>query len=158
LDQKLTSGRAAACPDVFVWALAAMALALAGCEAAGDGATIQLDTAEVQLERGTVLHEIVIRGGGSLDSIAPLHVQAEPGDAVRFTSEDHRTHAMAFHADRLTGPVRDYLERTDQLRGPPLVNRGAAWVVVLEGAPPGRYPFFCRTHDAHGLLIVGPDG
>lgn len=154
MEQKLTSGRAAARPDVFVWV--AVAMVLAGCEGVGGGATIQLDTAEVQLEAGTSLHEIAIRGSGSVDSIAPLQVQAEPGDAVQFTSADHRTHAIAFEADRLTGPVRDYLERTDQLRGPPLVNRGAAWVVVLEEAPPGRYPFLCRSHDARGVVIVGP--
>lgn len=155
MESKLTTGRARARP-VVVWAM--VVVALTGCEAVGGGATIQLDTAEVQLERGTSLHDVTIAGSGSVDSIAPLEVAARPGDAVRFTTEDHRTHAIAFQADALSGPVRDYLERTDQLRGPPLVNRGAAWVVVLEDAPPGRYPFLCRTHDARGLLVVEADG
>jgi plastocyanin len=146
-----TTGRARARP-VVVWAMAMAALT--GCEAVGGGATIQLDTAEVQLERGTSLHDVVIAGSGSVDSIAPLELEARPGDAVRFTIEDHRPHAIAFQADAVSGPVREYLERTEQLRGPPLVTRGAAWVVVLEDAPPGRYPFWCRTHDAHGLLVV----
>jgi plastocyanin len=131
--------------------------ALTGCDAVGGGATIQLDTAEVQLESGTSLHDVVVTGAGAVDSIAPAQLRARPGDAVRFTIDDHRTHAFAFQADALSGPVRDYLERTDQLRGPPLVNRGSAWVVVLEDAPPGRYPFLCRTHDAYGLLVVEPD-
>jgi plastocyanin len=132
-------------------------LTLTGCEAVDGGATIQLDTAEVNLAGGQV-HEIVIAGAAATDSIAPTSVRARPGDALRFTTADHRTHAMAFEADRLDPAIREYLDATNQLRGPPLVNRGAAWVVVLEGAPPGRYPFLCRAHNARGMVVVGtPD-
>jgi hypothetical protein len=63
---------------------------------------------------------------------------------------------VAFELVRLSDPVRDFLDRTNQLRGPPLVNRGAAWVVVLDEAPAGRYPFICRTHDARGMILVDP--
>jgi plastocyanin len=136
---------------VFVSLLAA--LTIIGCEAVGGGATIQLDTAEVQLA-GARVHDFMIAGQADTDSIAPAGVRAQVGDAVRFTTGDHRTHAMAFDADRLDPPIREYLERTNQLRGPPLVNRGASWVVVLEDAPPGRYPFLCRSHDARGVVIV----
>jgi hypothetical protein len=45
-----------------------------------------------------------------------------------------------------------------QLRGPPLVNEGAAWVVSLADAPVGRYPFLCRTHGARGRIAVGAEG
>jgi plastocyanin len=140
---------------VFVSLMAV--LTMIGCEAVGGGATIQLDTAEVQLS-GARVHDFVIAGQADTDSIAPAGVRAQVGDAVRFTTGDHRTHAMAFDADRLAPPIREYLERTNQLRGPPLVNRGASWVVVLEDAPPGRYPFLCRSHDARGVVVVGrPD-
>jgi plastocyanin len=148
-----TPGRARARSGVLACVLAA--LSLGGCEAVGGGATIELDTASVQLERGSRVHEISVRGVADTDTISPAAVRADPGDAVRFTIGDHRTHAMAFDPGRLAPPIREYLERTNQLRGPPLVNRGAAWVVVLEDAPPGRYPFFCRIHDAHGTLQVG---
>lgn len=148
-----TPGRARACSGVLAWAT--IALALGACDAVGGGATIQLDTADVQLERGSRVHDIQVTGLADTDTLSPAAVRAEPGDAVRFTTGDHRTHAMAFHADRLAPPIREYLERTNQLRGPPLVNRGAAWVVVLDDAPTGRYPFFCRTHEAHGVLQVG---
>jgi plastocyanin len=132
-------------------------LTLTGCEAVDGGGTIQLDTAEVNLAGGQV-HEIVIAGAAATDSIAPTGVRARPGDALRFTTADHRTHAMAFEADRLDPAIREYLDATNQLRGPPLVNRGAAWVVVLEGAPPGRYPFLCRAHNARCMVVVGtPD-
>lgn len=141
---------------VFVSLLAL--LAIAGCDAVSGGATIQLDTAEVQLAGGTRLHDFVISGQADTDSIAPAGVRAQVGDAVRFTTGDHRTHAVSFEADRLDPPIRDYLERTNQLRGPPLVNQGASWVVVLEDAPAGRYPFLCRSHDARGVVVVGrPD-
>jgi plastocyanin len=134
------------------------ALSIVGCEAVGGGATIQLDTSEVRLEDGTRVHDIVVAGAGDTDTIAPAGVRVQVGDAVRFTADDHRTHAIAFEADRLDPAMREYLERTNQLRGPPLVNRGAAWVVVLEDAPPGRYPFLCRSHDARGTVLVGtPD-
>jgi plastocyanin len=139
-----------------VFASLLVALTIVGCEAVagGGGATIQLDTAEVQLGDGTQVHDFVIAGVADADSIAPSGVRARVGDAVRFTTEDHRTHAIAFEADRLDPAIRAYLDRTNQLRGPPLVNRGASWVVVLEDAPPGRYPFLCRTHDARGVVVV----
>jgi plastocyanin len=73
---------------------------------------------------------------------------------VRFTVLDHRTHAIAFVADSLGAQARTFLERTGQLRGPPLVSEGASWVVVLDGAPPGRYPFLCRSHDVRGVLTI----
>lgn len=140
---------------VFVSLLTA--LALTGCEAVGGGATIQLDTAEVNLGGGSAVHEIVIAGEAATDSIAPARVRARPGDALRFTTDDHRTHAMAFEADRLDPAIHAYLDATNQLRGPPLVNRGAAWVVLLEDAPAGRYPFLCRAHNARGVVVVGTD-
>jgi plastocyanin len=146
-----TPGRVAARSGVafcMAWVL------LVGCEAADRRATIQLDTAEVELGRGARVLEVAIAGTGAVDSIAPGQFSASPGDAVRFVVEDHRTHALAFDADRLEPRVREYLEATNQLRGPPLVTRGATWVVVLEDAPPGRYPFLCRSHDARGLLTV----
>jgi plastocyanin len=130
--------------------------ALGGCEAMSGGATIQLDSTEVQLARGAEVHDVRITGAGAVDSIAPAVIEAKPGDAVRFIVGDRRTHALAFGPDGLDADVRAYLERTGQLRGPPLVNDGSEWIVVLEGAPAGRYPFHCRSHDAAGVLVVRP--
>lgn len=133
-----------------------MALLLGGCEALGGGDTLVLDSAEVEIA-GSV-HEVRITGAGSSGSIAPTTLEVEPGDAVRFVTGDRRPHALAFTADALAPEVREYLERTGQLRGPPLVSEGAAWVVVLEEAPPGRYPFRCLSHQATGELVVREDG
>lgn len=133
-------------------------LASTACDAIGGGPTIQLDSAEVSLPSGAEIHDIAVRGAGAADSIAPAAVEADPGDAVRFTVEDHRTHALVFDADSLDPAVLRFLEGTVQLRGPPLVNEGAAWVIDLAGAPPGRYPFLCRSHGARGVLTVRPEG
>lgn len=127
-------------------------LAASACDAVSGGSTITLDSAEVSID-GSV-HDVTIAGAGAVDSIAPEMVQARVGDAIRFVVEDRRPHAIMFTAERLEAPVREYLERTSQLRGPPLVNEGSSWVVLLEDAVPGRYPFHCRSHDAAGEITV----
>lgn len=129
---------------------------MTGCDNLGGGDTIDLDSASVSIA-GSV-HEIRITGAAATDTIDPATLEVEVGDAVRFVVEDRRPHALAFTADRLTEPVRAYLDRTGQLRGPPLVNQGASWVVILEDAPPGSYPFHCRSHDARGeVTVTGAD-
>lgn len=129
-----------------------VALTASACDAVSGGSTITLDSAEVSID-GSV-HDIAIAGAGAVDSIAPTTVEAQPGDAIRFVVEDGRPHAIMFTAERLEAPVRQYLESTQQLRGPPLVNEGSSWVVLLEDAVPGRYPFHCRSHDAAGEITV----
>lgn len=135
--------------------LLSVLLALTGCDAISGGATVQLDSAEVSLPSGAELHDVAIGGAGATDSIAPASISASPGDAVRFTVQDHRTHAVVFSADSLAAPAREFLERTAQLRGPPLVNEGTAWVVSLAEAPAGRYLFVCLSHGARGVIAVG---
>lgn len=132
-----------------------MAAAVPGCDRVGGGGgeTVVLDSTEVRLD-GAV-HDVALGGAGARDTVSPAVVRVRPGDAVRFVARDRRPHAPAFIADSLTAQVRAYLDRTGQLRGPPLVNEGAVWMVVLDEAPPGRYPFYCRSHDATGVVIVG---
>lgn len=150
------SGRSGVLLSTFLAVVSAAPL-LGGCDAVGGGATIQLDSAEVQLDGGARAHEIRITGFGGTDSIAPAMVEAKAGDAVRFVVGDGRAHALAFRADALEADARAFLERTGQLRGPPLVNEGAEWVVTLQEAPAGRYPYHCRSHDATGTLVVRPE-
>lgn len=147
-------GRAAWRPGAL---LSALGLLCAGCEQVTPGATIELDTAEVQLERGARLHDVRVGGAAATDTLDPTRIRARPGDAVRFIIDDHRTHALAFDAERLAPEGRAFLERTNQLRGPPLVTRGSAWIILLEEAPPGRYPFVCRAHGARGTVTVETD-
>lgn len=133
-----------------------MLLALGGCDAIGGGATIQLDDDEVRLGSGADVHEVAVGGAGGEDTLEPNTISAQAGDAVRFVVRDRRTHALAFEGEGLTAAAREFLESTMQLRGPPLVNQDAEWVVSLADAPPGRYPFVCRTHGARGVVTVDP--
>ena len=137
--------------------LLSVLIVLQGCDALGGNATIQLDSAEVSLPSGAEVHDIAVEGAGAADSIAPAAVEASPGDALRFVVGDHRTHAIAFDADSLSPEALAFLERTVQLRGPPLVNTGTAWVVSLADAPPGRYPFACVSHGARGAVTVAAE-
>lgn len=130
-------------------------VALGACDLIGGGPTVRLDSAEVSLPSGAEVYDVAIGGAGAADTLDPAAVEARPGDAIRFVVRDHRTHALAFVADSLSAEGRRFLESTLQLRGPPLVNEGTAWVVVLADAPPGRYPFVCRSHGVRGLLTVG---
>lgn len=143
-------GRSGACLFGLVWLVPA--LLAGGCDTIGGGSSIALDSADVAIA-GSV-HEIRVAGAGARDSIAPTTLEASSGDAVRFVVDDRRPHAFTFTAESLAAPVREYLERTGQLRGPPLVNEGSEWVVILEDAPAGEYPFHCRSHDARGEITV----
>jgi plastocyanin len=149
-----------ACPFGRAGVLASVSMAVAvsgatsGCDRPPQRETLALDSLTLEIEGS--IHDVRLAGAGATDSIVPVVVEAEPGDAVRFIAADRRPHAPAFVADSLSAPVGAFLEETGQLRGPPLVNQGASWVILLQGAPPGRYPFHCRAHDAFGVLIVRP--
>ncbi len=120
-----------------------------GCEVVR-GPELELNGETLRLARGATVHDVTLVGGNG-----PLGtVRTRPGDAVRFTAGDNLTHAVVFEADALTAAGRSFLEETSQLRGAPLVETGATWVVLLEGAPPGRYPFRCVAHDRTGALEV----
>lgn len=141
-----------------IWRSGAFALVVlltsASCEGIGsDRPTLQLDGEEVRLGEGVALHEVrlgAVRGGAALE---PDTVRARVGDVVRFVAADSRTYAVAFDAAALDGGARAFLERSGQLRSPPLVESGASWIVSLEGAPPGAYAFELPGGE-RGLLLV----
>ncbi|MGH7507278.1 MAG: cupredoxin domain-containing protein [Longimicrobiales bacterium] len=93
-------------------------------------------------------------GGEPGTGFEPATPVARVGDLVRFVAADGRTHAVAFDGASLTVDRRAFLETTGQLRGLPLLTEDAAWIVSLEGAPPGDYYFTCVTHGARGRLVV----
>ena len=53
-----------------------------------------------------------------------------------------------------TPEARAFLEKTGQLRSPPLVTNGASWVITLKDAPLGTYVFRCLNHHDTGQLTV----
>jgi plastocyanin len=137
----------------------AVLTALAGCRDVGGSAprVLELGSDTIVLADSIVLVEVRIGRVDDGDNvIEPASLEANVGDVVRFTSEDRGAHALAFDAAQLDPAAREFLERTAQLRGPPLLEQGAVWVVNLDGAPPGTYPFTCSTHGLRATLTVRP--
>jgi len=142
-------------PGVSILVL--LVLAIAGCDTPPQlqpPAELELEDRTVLLERGAELHDIRLHSPSTGDPVQPDSVDARPGDALRFMAADAMTHAIAFDESMLSSEQREFLESTRQLRSPPLLATGSTWVVSLDGAPIGRYPFRSLTHDARGVVIV----
>jgi plastocyanin len=114
---------------------------------------LELDHDTIRLEGGVRLIDVAVRrqADGDFD---PAHVEARQGDVIRFTSEDRAGHAITFVGAELPADTHEFLDRTGQMRSPPFITDGASWVITLESAPPGEYPFHCTTHDVRGRLTV----
>lgn len=134
----------------------ALFLTLVALDACGGGHSssrdLRLDSQVVRLPRGTQIHQVRLNADSA--DASPIVVHASPGDVVRFSPVDDRSHAVAFDVQALSADARAFLQRTSQLSGPPLTDTASSWVVNLAGAPPGRYPFRCLSHDRRGVLIV----
>ena len=136
--------------------LAPALVAIAACEAVPgtDGPrVIELANDTIRLEEGVTLVEIVARRSDDGD-FDPASAQAQTGDVVQFTAGDNGGHAIVFESTALAADAREFMERTMQMRSPPLIEDGSSWVVTLEGAPAGEYPFRCTTHNTSGRLSV----
>lgn len=111
------------------------------------------------LDGDEALHTVRLSGRGADEALTPATVEVEPSALVQFVVMDRRIHTVEFLADSLSGPAREFLEQTEQLAGPPLVERGSRFVVTFDDAPAGRYPFVSEAHGgrAYGAVIVrGP--
>jgi len=142
-------------PFVF----AGVVCVLAACDRTGlpeRPPILELGAVIAELPPGARVHEVRVGGAAPAPELDPDTVRARPGDVIGFTAVASGTHAVAFDAAALSPETGAFLSNTRQLRGPPLVNAGATWVVSLDGAPPGTYPFHCITHGARGVLIVEP--
>lgn len=114
--------------------------------------TLELAGDTIDVPSGVDLHDVAVRTNPQSKDFDPGNVQAAPGDYLRFTTADNRTHAIVFEA--VTPEIRTFLEQSGQLRSPPLVNNGASWVIALEKAPAGVYRFRCLMHHDTGQLTV----
>ena len=127
-----------------------------GCDRAGRPEPVQLvingDT--ITLPEGTRVFDIEASAPGGSGSLRPSNVEVSVGDVVRFIATDGQPHAFVFEPDSSAGALSAFLETSGQMRSPPLVSRDSRWIVSLEGAPTGTYPFRCLTHNARGLLMV----
>ena len=143
------------CAGAFVCALLA-----AACENAPlvdqKDRTLELAGDTIELPAGVDLHDIAVGTAQQHRDFEPRQLTAKPGDYLRFTTRDSRSHALVFEVTQPT--QRAFLENSGQLRSPPLVAKGTAWIIALEGAPLGAYPFRCLVHNDAGQLTVTQAG
>lgn len=113
--------------------------------------TLELTSDTIDLPSNVDLHDIAVQTNQQGKDFTPTQITAIPGDYVRFNIGDSRTHVIVFE---VASPAREYLEKSGQLRSPPLVTFGASWIITLGGAPLGTYTFRCLTHHDIGQLTV----
>ena len=114
--------------------------------------TLELAGDTIDVPEGVDLHDVKLVTNAQHKDFDPKQLQVAPGDYVRFTTGDSRTHAVVF--ETASPEIRTFLESTGQLRSPPLVNNGASWVIALDKAPVGTYVFKCLMHNDSGQLTV----
>lgn len=138
-----------------------LALAPAACGAAGDGSEeVEDPHAELRdrlgIEADRPIHSVSLGGRGGDEHVVPTRVDLRSGDVVEFVTADGRVHTVRFPPDSLGGEAADFLRRTGQLESPPLVERGARFVLTFRDAPSGRYPFRADGGGgvAWGVLVV----
>jgi plastocyanin len=115
--------------------------------------TLDVGGDTIQLAPGVDIHDVQIRNSAEAEFV-PASIAARSGDVVRFTTTDSRTHLIEFDEISLPGNARSLFEGKTQVRSPPLLVQGAAWVVSLEDAPAGTYTFLCSTHGSRGQLTI----
>lgn len=103
------------------------------------------------------IHEVTIGGRGDEEHVVPTILEIPADAIVVFTTVDGRVHTVSFPEDSLALDAALFLERTAQMRSPPLVDRGSRFVLTFEGAPGGRYRFRSEGPggEAWGTLVVG---
>ena len=84
----------------------------------------------------------------------PDSLEVLPGDLVQLVSDDWMVHEVAFDLEAAAGAARSYLERTGQAHSPPLLQRGARFVLTFADAPPGRYPYRLTGNRAGGEGVI----
>lgn len=140
----------------------ALLLGCGGCGHEAGPGYIVIGGDTIPLASGAKIVDVTIETGREPE-IQPSKVEAAPGDVVRIESLDGGPHALAFDLTSTDSASRAYLEETGQLRGPPLLTAGAAWILRFDEASRSGYVIRCLTHDATLQLSVdsqlaGPAG
>ena len=144
-SESLQGRSGALTPSGLLALLVVSSLSLGGCESRNGPAS-----------QGVARAEIVLGGRGTEEHVVPSRVVVQVGGSVVFRTADSRVHTVEFSAVGMTSEVRDFLRRTNQLRSPPLLERGTEYTVSFEGAPPGFYPFSVQGPGApvDGAVVV----
>jgi len=108
---------------------------------------------ELGLTDADEVHRVTVRGGDR-EVLEPAEVHIPAGAWVEFVTVDWRTHQIRFVGDSLDAARRAFLEATDQMDSPPLVDRDARFVVSFADAPEGRYPFIAEGNGSPTLGVV----
>lgn len=98
--------------------------------------------------------QMVTLTGGAREHAFPDSVRVAAGTWVQFVTDDWRIHEVVFEVDSLGAEARAFLQRTDQVASPPLVDLDSRFVVSFEGAPPGRYPYRLEGNAGAGRGVV----
>jgi plastocyanin len=136
--------------------------ACGGSAESGAPAYIVVRGDTIPLANGARVTEVTVRSGREPE-FEPDRVLARPGDVVRIASLDGGPHAIAFDLAATDPASLAYLERTAQLRGPPLLSSGATWILRFDEASASGYVIRCLTHGATLAVSVesqlaGPQG
>jgi plastocyanin len=103
------------------------------------------------------VHRVGI-SGGEQEGLSVDSMEVLTGDWVEFVTLDWWVHEVRFEADSLAPEARAFLERTDQMASPPLLNKDERFVLSFAGAPEARYPFVVEGNGApaRGVVVVHP--
>ena len=142
-------------------AVAALLL-LAACRSEPEDPTLQPDSV-LRATFGLTLEDRVYRvavTGGETERAEPAALSVEAGAYVEFVSTDWMVHEILFDTASLTPAQRTFLESTDQVHSPPLIDRGSRYVLSFVDAPPGRYGFRLEGNGraSQGAIIVAGPG
>ena len=107
------------------------------------------------IEDARPIHRINLGGRGAIEHVVPARVEVLEGDLVQFVIVDRRVHTITFRGDELSPAAKAFLHDTGQISSPPLLQRGARFVVSFEDAPAGEYPFVSEGNgDPEGGSII----
>jgi plastocyanin len=140
--------------------VAAAAALAAGCQEPPDP-SLQPDAvlqAELGLTPGDRVHRVRLTGG-EVERTDPDVITIHPGAFVEFVTTDWFVHEVVFEVDSLAAGQRAFLERTEQVVSPPLIERDSRYVLTFEGAPPGRYPYRLEGNGRAGrgaIFVASP--
>jgi plastocyanin len=112
---------------------------------------------ELELDDGDEVHTVTLTSGAR-EEADPDSVTLPPGAWAEFVSGDWRIHEVRFEVDSMGADQRSFLESTDQVASPPLVDRDDRFVLSFAEAPAGRYPFVVEGNGAstRGVVVVEP--
>lgn len=130
-------------------------LALAGCAGESDYQPDELLQGELGLTPRDRVHRITLTGG-EVEQADPVLLSIEGGAYVEFVTTDWLIHEVIFRADSLREDQWAFLERTDQVASPPLIDRGSRYVLAFHDAPPGRYLYRIEGNrrPGRGVIVV----